>query len=169
MKPKFIKIFFNLVAYTLSILIILKTYENIIPEKKITTIKQKVDTLWMEVNSLANVEQNFEIQNLTKINLKKKNNGKDLENLVKKKIIENNYKLQLLSIKKNKFSLEIKEKIKKEFINFNIGTLIFQEAYIPSLGTFIRVQTKTNFKKEKANEICKEIIKSDKKCIVLKS
>ena len=65
--------------------------------------------------------------------------------------------------------MEIKEKIKKEFINFNIGTLIFQEAYIPSLGTFIRVQTKTNFKKEKANKICKEIIKSDKKCIVLKS
>ena len=44
MKPKFIKIFFNLVAYTLSILIILKTYENIIPEKKITTIKQKLST-----------------------------------------------------------------------------------------------------------------------------
>ena len=72
MKPKFIKIFFNLVAYTLSILIILKTYENIIPEKKITTIKQKVDTLWIEVNSLTNVEQNFEIQNLTNMNLKKK-------------------------------------------------------------------------------------------------
>ncbi|MBK93644.1 MAG: hypothetical protein CMP33_05340 [Rickettsiales bacterium] len=169
MKLKFVKIFLNLVAYSLSILLILKTYENIIPEKKITNIKQKVDTLWIEVNSLNNVEQNFEIQNLTHMDFKKTNNKKDTENLVKKKIIENNYKLQLLSIKKNKFTSEIKEKIKKEFLNFNIGTLIFKEAYIPSLGTFIRVQTKKYFKKEKANEICKEIIKSDKKCIVLKS
>ena len=72
MKSKFIKIFFNLVAYTISVLLILKTYENIIPEKKINTIEQKVDTLWIEINSLTNVEQNFEIQNLTNMNLKKK-------------------------------------------------------------------------------------------------
>mgnify|MGYP001383150018 CR=1 FL=1 len=176
MNLYYFKIFANVSIYFLSILLILLTYKNIVPEKDIIKIKQETKVLWLDINDVDGVGQNFEIQNLNKIE-KAEYKSKDRTKLVehkkqlntKKNIEEKKYKLQFLSIKKKKFSEKIKKQIQKEYTKFNVGILIFEEANIPSLGKFIRVQTKRNFIKEKARKICREIIKVEKKCMILQS
>ena len=168
MKFKYFKIFTNILIYSLSFLLILFTYENVIHEKKIPKVDQETAIIWLDVNNQKIEEEQFDIQDLTNNVMKR--------NILEKKILkfqktiekEQKYKLQLLSIKKQKFSKKIEREIEQEFAKFDIGKLIFEETDIPSLGKFIRVQTKNNFIKEEAKLICEKLIKKDKKCMIFR-
>lgn len=164
---KYLKIFTNIFIYSLSFLLILLTYEDVIHEKKIPKIQQETTIIWVDVNNQKIEEEQFDIQDLKSNDAKGKISEKTYTKIQKKVEKEHKYKLQLLSIKKQKFSKIIEKKIEKEFANFNIGQLIFEEANIPSLGKFIRVQTKNNFIKEKARQICEKLIEKDKQCMIV--
>lgn len=167
MKFKSLKILTNIFIYSLSFLLIFFTYEDLIHEKKIPKVHQETKTIWLDVNNQKIDEEQFDIQDITindiKGNILEKNNTKIQKQIEK----EQKYKLQLLSIKKQKFTKIIEKEIEQEFANFNIGKLIFEEAKIPSLGKFIRVQTKNNFLKTEAKQICEKLIKKDKQCMIV--
>ena len=84
MKFKYLKIITNILIYSLSFLLILFTYENVIHEKKIPKVDQETAIIWLDVNNQKIEEEQFDIQDLTnnvmKRNILEKKNSKISKN-----------------------------------------------------------------------------------------
>ena len=172
---KKIKIFSLFLSYISFFILVILSYNAIVPEKNIPLIENPKEVVVVVDNKFEpNNESIYDI--IERKDEKKKNKQNKKES--KKKIDELNnvsslnqkiYRLQIASFEKEEKSVEISDFINKKIIKRNIEiNFIVKNVIFPDKRTFYRVISSGKFQQKEAKDICKKILEINPQCILVK-
>ena len=171
---KDIKVKYSLIAlsYLILVFLIIISYVSIIPEDDIPILENTEPLIKKEkdnsINSTNTVYEILEKKEKTIEDIiENEVENKQKDNLEKNENNKKKFRIQVASFKEKKKSLEVSEKLMKEFsseklINFEIKQIVLKNNDI-----FFRVINDVTLSLNDAKKLCKKILKKKYQCLIV--
>ena len=172
---KKIKIFSLFFSYIFFFVLVILSYNAIVPEKNIPLIENSKDVVVAIDNKFEPnnesiydiIERKDEVKKIEKNKKKSKKNTHEIEDV--SSLNQKIYRLQVASFEEEKKSIEIANSINKKIKNKKIEiSFIVKKFILNDKQTFYRVISSEKSTQDEAKNICKKMLEINPKCILVK-